>query len=147
MVNLALWLKRNGLRLDQVQTFLPSPMALASAMYHSGKNPLRRVSRSGEDVYIPKGGRVRRLHKALLRYHDPHNWPLIREALKRAGRMDLIGNGKRHLVPAWQPPGTGGMPEGTRRPGKVPHPLKPRTNPSRSGGKGKLSARTRGTRP
>jgi uncharacterized radical SAM protein YgiQ len=107
MLNLALWLKRNGFRLDQVQNFLPSPMAIASAMYHTGKNPLKRVRREGGEVTVPSGARVRRLHKALLRYHDPENWPLIRDALKRMGREDLIGNGKRHLVPTWQPKGTG----------------------------------------
>jgi uncharacterized radical SAM protein YgiQ len=107
MLNLALWLKRNGFRADQVQTFLPSPMATATAMYHAGRNPLRRVRRSGETVVVPKGLKVRRLHKAFLRYHDADNWPLLREALKRMGRADLIGNGKRHLVPAWQPQGTG----------------------------------------
>ncbi|HVC02940.1 MAG TPA: YgiQ family radical SAM protein [Steroidobacteraceae bacterium] len=103
MLELALWLKKNGFRADQVQAFLPSPMATATAMYHSGKNPLKRVSRTGENVVVPKGLKVRRLHKAFLRYHDPLNWPLLRDALKRMGRADLIGNGKQHLVPAYQP--------------------------------------------
>jgi hypothetical protein len=107
-------LKKNGFRADQVQAFLPSPMATATAMYHSGKNPLRRVTRASEEVVIPKGIKVRRLHKAFLRYHDPDNWPVLREALKRMGRADLIGNGKQHLIPAYQPlttrPGTGGHP-------------------------------------
>ena len=115
MLELALWLKKNGFRADQVQAFLPSPMATATAMYHSGKNPLRRVSRQSEDVIIPKGLKVRRLHKAFLRYHDANNWPMIREALRRMGRADLIGPGKNHLVPPWQPAGTGEKPEGTRR--------------------------------
>jgi uncharacterized radical SAM protein YgiQ len=103
MLELALWLKRNRFRLDQVQSFLPSPMALATAMYHTGKNPLARVDADSEEVYVPRGHRQRRLHKAFLRYHDPVNWPLLREALRRMGRADLIGNGNRHLVPAWQP--------------------------------------------
>lgn len=107
MLDLALWLKKNGFRADQVQAFLPSPMATATAMYHSGKNPLKRVSRSSEEVAIPKGIKVRRLHKAFLRYHDPENWPTLREALKRMGRADLIGNGKHHLIPAYQPVGSG----------------------------------------
>jgi uncharacterized radical SAM protein YgiQ len=118
MLELALWLKRNGFRADQVQTFLPSPMAVATAMYHSGKNPLRKVGRDSEEVAIPKGLKVRRLHKAFLRYHDPDNWPLLRDALQRMGRTDLIGNGKRHLVPAWQPKGTGGRGEGRRAPAR-----------------------------
>jgi uncharacterized radical SAM protein YgiQ len=103
MLDLAIWLKKNGFRADQVQAFLPSPMATATAMYHSGKNPLKRISRSSEEVVIPKGIKVRRLHKAFLRYHDPENWPVLREALKRMGRADLIGNGKHHLIPAYQP--------------------------------------------
>jgi len=114
MLELAVWLKANRYRADQVQAFLPSPMASATAMYHSGKNPLRRVGRNTEDVVVPKGLKVRRLHKAFLRYHDPHNWPMLRAALKRLGREDLIGNGKRHLVPNFQPAGTGGHAEGQR---------------------------------
>ena len=116
MLELALWLKRNGFRADQVQAFLPSPMATATAMWHSGKNPLHKVTRTSKDVYVPKTLRQRRLHKAFLRYHDANNWPLLREALRRMGRADLIGSGKRHLVPAWQPRGTGGQSEGARRP-------------------------------
>ena len=114
MLELALWLKRNGFRADQVQAFLPSPMASATAMYHSGKNPLKRVTRSSEEVTIPKGLRVRRLHKAFLRYHDPNNWPLLREALRRMGRADLIGSARHQLLPAYQPPGTGEQGEGRR---------------------------------
>ena len=108
MLNLALWLKRNGFRPDQVQAFLPTPLAIATAMYHTGRNPLRRVRRDGARVSVPLGIRQRRLHKAFLRYHDPENWPLLREALRNMGRADLIGNGKRHLVPAWQPGGPSG---------------------------------------
>lgn len=74
-----------------------------AAMYRSGKNTLRRVAHDGGDVSVPKGIKVRRLHKAFLRYHDPANWPVLREALRRLGRSDLIGNGKHHLIPAWQP--------------------------------------------
>jgi uncharacterized radical SAM protein YgiQ len=114
MLKLALWLKQNDFRLDQVQTFLPSPMALATAMYHSEQNPLRKIRRNGEKVLTAKGTRQRRIQKAFLRYHDAENWPLLREALKEMGRADLIGNGKRHLIPAWQPQGTGKKPEGVR---------------------------------
>ena len=104
MMNLALWLKRNGYRADQVQTFTPTPMSMATAMYYSGRNPLRPVRRTGGDrVETAKGLRQRRLHKAFLRYHDPENWPLLREALTRLGRADLIGSGAEHLVPRWQP--------------------------------------------
>jgi uncharacterized radical SAM protein YgiQ len=103
MLELALWLKRNGFRADQVQTFLPSPMASATAMYHSGKNPLRRVRRQGGDVAVPKGQGARRLHKAFLRWHDPDNWPLLRQALRNMGREDLIGGRPEQLVPYGQP--------------------------------------------
>lgn len=116
MMNLALWLKRNRYRADQVQTFLPSPMATATAMYHSGVNPLRGVRHgASEPVEAIKGLRQRRLHKAFLRYHDPDNWPVLREALKAMGRADLIGSRPDQLVPAHQPPGTGKA-AGTRRP-------------------------------
>jgi len=108
MMNLALWLKRNGFRADQVQTFLPSPMAISTAMYRSGVDPLRPVRRgASEPVNTVKNLKQRRLHKAFLRYHDADNWPLLRDALKRMGRADLIGPGKHHLVPNWQPAGTG----------------------------------------
>jgi uncharacterized radical SAM protein YgiQ len=107
MLHLAIWLKRYGFRADQVQTFYPGPMATATAMYHSGKNPLRKVTRTSEGVDIVRGERRRRLHKAFLRYHDPKNWPLLREALQAMGRADLIGNGKQHLVPRYQPASTG----------------------------------------
>ena len=107
MLALALWLKRNDFRLDQVQTFLPTPLALATTMYHTGKNPLHKVSAASEDVSVVRGGRQRRLHKAFLRYHDAENWPLLREALARMGRADLIGNGKKQLIPSFQPAGTG----------------------------------------
>ena len=117
MLELALWLKGNGFRADQVQAFLPSPMATATAMYHSGVNPLKKVTRNSEEVLVPKGLKVRRLHKAFLRYHDANNWPLLREALRNMGRADLIGNGKKHLVPSYQPAGTGGAPEGRRHHG------------------------------
>ncbi|MEE2781999.1 MAG: YgiQ family radical SAM protein [Pseudomonadota bacterium] len=107
MLELALWLKKNGFRTDQVQAFLPGPMATATAMYHSGIDLLRRVTTGSQPVYIPKGSRQRRLHKAYLRYHDADNWPLLRESLKELGREDLIGNTKHHLVPAYQPKGRG----------------------------------------
>jgi uncharacterized radical SAM protein YgiQ len=103
MLQLALWLKRNHYRADQVQAFLPSPMSTATAMYHSGRNPLRRISRHKagytERVFTPKRKKQRDLHKAFLRYHDPANWPVLRAALLAMGRADLIGTGEQHLVP------------------------------------------------
>jgi uncharacterized radical SAM protein YgiQ len=129
MLELALWLKRNGFRADQVQAFLPSPMATATAMYHSGRNPLKRLSRTGGEVRVPKGLKVRRLHKAFLRYHDAENWPVLREALRRMGRADLIGNGRHQLVPAYQPAGTAERAprQGTFRTQHTGLPRNPRT--------------------
>jgi uncharacterized radical SAM protein YgiQ len=127
MMNLALWLKRNGFRADQVQTFYPSPMATATAMYHTGLNPLKGIHRDErtEKVDVVRGERRRRLHKAFLRYHDPNNWPLLREALKAMGRADLIGNGKHHLVPAYQPVTDGGY-RAPRRANSTPPAAKAR---------------------
>ncbi|MCL8487842.1 MULTISPECIES: YgiQ family radical SAM protein [Bradyrhizobium] len=130
MMNLALWLKRNRYRADQVQTFLPSPMATATAMYHTGVNPLRGVRRGASDkVEAIKGLKQRRLHKAFLRYHDPDNWPVLRDALRAMGRSDLIGSRHDQLVPAHQPPGTGKAAT-TRR------PVRPEQRPQRFTTKG-----------
>jgi len=108
MLNLALWLKRNGFSADQVQGFYPSPMATATAMYHSGKNPLRKVTYKSDEVVSVKSPEKRKLHKALLRYHDPDNWEMLRIALREMGRADLIGDGESHLIPTKQPePGHG----------------------------------------
>jgi radical SAM superfamily enzyme YgiQ (UPF0313 family) len=148
MLNLAIWLKKNNFRLDQVQTFLPTPMALASTMYHTELNPLRKLTRDGEHVGAVRNGRQRKLHKAFLRYHDPANWPLLRETLKEMGRSDLIGNGKRHLIPAWQPAGTCGARDKTaktERPATAPS-VAPR--PLRTGGKPALQrTRPNGRKP
>jgi hypothetical protein len=117
MMNLAIWLKKNGFRADQVQTFYPSPMATATTMYHTGLNSLKGIHRDdrAEGVDIVRGEKRRRLHKAFLRYHDPNNWPLLREALKSMGRADLIGNGKQHLIPTWQPLTDGGYQSARRK--------------------------------
>jgi radical SAM superfamily enzyme YgiQ (UPF0313 family) len=123
MMNLALWLKKNKYRADQVQTFLPSPMATATAMYHTEVNPLKAVRHGASDpVRAVKGLKQRRLHKAFLRYHDPDNWPVLREALQRMGRGDLIGSREDQLVPERQPAGwvekAAGAPRPKQRPGR-----------------------------
>ena len=123
MMNLAVWLKRNGFKADQVQTFYPSPMATATAMYHTDLNTLKGISRQpgrSERVDIVRGEKRRRLHKAFLRWHDPNNWPLLREALKRMGRADLIGNGRHQLIPAYQPATDGGYQSGRRKNSTAP---------------------------
>ncbi|MDK9715089.1 MAG: YgiQ family radical SAM protein [Sulfuritalea sp.] len=149
MLELALWLKKNGFRLDQVQTFLPTPLAIATAMWHTEKNPLRKVTADSESVAVVRGGRQRKLQKAFLRYHDPANWPLLREALKAMGRSDLIGPGKRHLIPAWQPAGTATA-SAPHKPGQSAHvdkrPQKSALAGPRSGIPGRQSP-TRRTTP
>ncbi|MBT6922730.1 MAG: YgiQ family radical SAM protein [Candidatus Ruthia sp.] len=99
MLNLALWLKRNDFKPDQVQAFMPTPLAIASAMYHTELNPLKKITRHSESVKTPRSGQQRKLHKAFLRYHDPKNWDVLRRALKQMGRSDLIGNGEECLIP------------------------------------------------
>jgi uncharacterized radical SAM protein YgiQ len=99
MVNLALWLKRQGMKVDQVQTFYPSPMSLATAMYYSGKNPLKKVSYKSGRVSLVKQIEQRQLQKALLRYHDKTGWKMIRQALNQMGLQRLIGEGENQLVP------------------------------------------------
>ena len=104
MLNLSLWLKEHKFKPDQVQTFYPSPMALATAMYYSGRNPLEKVRYKSEKLNVVKDIDQRRLQKAFLRYHDEKNWPLLREALQSMGRKDLIGNGPKQLIPPAQAP-------------------------------------------
>ncbi len=140
MLNLALWLKQNNFRPDQVQAFLPTPLAIASAMYHTGLNPLKKLRRTGnETMTVVTKARQRRLHKAFLRYHDPKNWPLLRDTLKSMGRADLIGNGKRHLVPAWQPAEPGQPRRQKTRDAQRPS-AKPSATP-RPGGKRRTKAK------
>ncbi|WP_286834171.1 DUF3362 domain-containing protein, partial [Acinetobacter sp. UBA3132] len=90
-------------------------MATATTMYYTGKNPLAKVARYTENVDIVKGEKRRRLHKAFLRYHDPNNWPLLRDALREMGRQDLIGNSKQHLIPTYQPAGVDGQYQSARK--------------------------------
>jgi len=103
MLELALWLKKNDFRADQVQAFYPSPMATATAMFYTAKNPLKKVTYKSDMVESVKDPGQRKLHKAFLRYHDPNNWPLLREVLRKMGRTDLIGDGKHQLIPKDQP--------------------------------------------
>jgi len=126
MVKLALWLKRNKFRVDQVQTFYPSPMALATAMYHSGRNPLKKLSYKGERLSTAKDIKQRRLHKAFLRSHDEANWELLRDALKQMGRNDLVGDGEHQLIPA--APRTRSVAKRSRA-----NPRRSRSNPARGG--------------
>lgn len=117
MLNLALWLKHNGFKPDQVQAFTPTPMALATTMWHTGRNPLKKLARSSEKVEVIKDAYRRKLHKAFLRYHDAENWPLLREALVKMGRADLIGHGPQQLIP----PESGAARPGAAKSVRAPH--------------------------
>jgi len=94
MIELALWLKAEGYKPRQVQDFIPTPMSVAAAMYYTGVDPL-----DGQAVHVARGLREKKQQKALLLYWDPSHHELAREALREAGRTDLIGNGPEHLVP------------------------------------------------
>ncbi|MBN8440605.1 MAG: YgiQ family radical SAM protein [Thauera sp.] len=144
MLNLALWLKKHDFRLDQVQTFLPTPMAMATTMYHTRKNPLKKVSVDSEAVETARAGRIRKLHKAFLRWHDPENWPLLREGLTQMGRADLIGNGPHCLVPRQQP--ATAMQAAPRRPRDSARTASPGTSPRRREPPRSASARPKPTR-
>jgi uncharacterized radical SAM protein YgiQ len=100
MLNLSIWLKQKKFKPDQVQTFYPSPMSLATAMYYSERNPLKKVRYKSDKLSVCKDIDQRRLQKAFLRYHDEKNWPMLRQALHDLGRSDLIGDGDKHLIPA-----------------------------------------------
>ena len=148
MMNLAIWLKKNGFRADQVQTFYPSPMATATTMYHTNRNPLRKITRTSETVDIVRGDKRRRLHKAFLRYHDANNWPLLREALKSMGRADLIGNGKHHLIPTWQPLTDGSYTSARKKNSSVSaSPERVKASPVNSPVKGRLLTQHTGLPP
>jgi uncharacterized radical SAM protein YgiQ len=147
MMNLAIWLKKNGFRADQVQTFYPSPMATATTMYHTNRNPLRKITRTSETVDIVRGDKRRRLHKAFLRYHDANNWPLLREALKSMGRADLIGNGKHHLIPTWQPLTDGSYTSARKKNSSGGTSERTSATPSASPAKGRLLTQHTGLPP
>ncbi|MDO7675237.1 MAG: YgiQ family radical SAM protein [Reinekea forsetii] len=129
MVNLALWLKNQDMKVDQVQTFYPSPMSLGTAMYFSGKNPLKKVTYKSPRVNVVKKIEERQLQKALLRYHDKSGWHLIRDALQRMGLARLIGDGDHCLVPAEEKQSV------KRQPYKGVPKAKLATKPGRSGGR------------
>lgn len=118
MLNLSLWLKEHNFKPDQVQTFYPSPMALATAMYYSERNPLQKLRYKSDKLSVCKDIDQRRLQKAFLRYHDEKNWPQLREALHKLGRDDLIGRGPRHLIPPADSGAPGKRPGKTRKPGQ-----------------------------
>ena len=137
MLNLSLWLKEHDFKPDQVQTFYPSPMALATAMYYSERNPLQKLRYKSDKLSVCKDIDQRRLQKAFLRYHDEKNWSQLREALRKLGREDLIGRGPRHLIPPADPttPGRGSGKKRVKTVGKANN----RKGTGRAGNPGKRS--------
>ena len=93
-VLLAEYLRDNNIRPQQVQDFIPTPGSMSTCMYYTGRHPL-----TGEKVYVPRTSQEKRLQRALLQYFLPKNYALVREALRLIGREDLIGHGKKALVP------------------------------------------------
>ncbi len=124
-IELAIYLKKNGMRPRQVQDFIPTPMAIATTMFYTGTDPL-----SGEPVYSATDLREKRMMKALIFYWDPQHWPLAREALKKAGRGDLIGRAPHCLVPF----------------DDVPRPMAQTRPQARAGTRGRPPQKTRGPR-
>lgn len=99
MINLAVFLKRNGYKPDQVQDFIPAPLDVATTMYYTGIDPFTQ-----KPVYIAKGLRDRKMQRALMQFFKPENYFEVREALRQAGRTDLIGNDCDALIPSQPPP-------------------------------------------
>jgi uncharacterized radical SAM protein YgiQ len=98
MIDLALFLKHNGYRPDQVQDFIPAPFDIATCMYYTGIDPFTKQA-----VYVARQLRDRKLQRALMQFFKPENWFTVREALLQAGRQDLIGSGCDCLIPANPP--------------------------------------------
>jgi uncharacterized radical SAM protein YgiQ len=98
MIDLAVFLKQNSYRPDQVQDFIPSPFDIAACMYHTGLDPMTR-----QPVTVTKGLKSRRMQRALLQFFKPENWFEVRRALEQAGRQDLIGSGCDCLIPERPP--------------------------------------------
>ena len=92
-VDMALWLKKWGYSPEQVQDFYPTPGTISTVMYYTGINPM-----AGKSVHVTTDYREKQLQRALLQFSRPENANLVREALKKAGREDLIGNGSECLV-------------------------------------------------
>lgn len=122
MIELAVYLKKNGYRPRQVQDFIPAPMDIATCMYHTGLDP-----ETLEPVHSARSQNDRKIQRALLQYWKPENHALVKRALEKAGRMDLVGEGPKCLIP-------------TRAPSWKPGPASKETN----GGGYRSSARRRG---
>jgi uncharacterized radical SAM protein YgiQ len=98
MIDLAVFLKRNGYKPDQVQDFIPAPFDVATAMYYTGLDPFTK-----KPVHIARQLRDRKLQRALMQFFKPSNYFEVRDALREAGRQDLIGSGCDCLIPASPP--------------------------------------------
>ncbi|MBN2510072.1 MAG: YgiQ family radical SAM protein [Spirochaetales bacterium] len=102
-IDMALYLKKAGIRPQQVQDFYPTPGTLSTCMYYTGLDP-----RTMKPVHVPKGGREKRMQRALLQYGRPENYAIVRDALVKAGRTGLIGSGSGCLIPSYPGRSAGG---------------------------------------
>ena len=135
-VELALYLKKHGMRPRQIQDFIPTPMAVATTMFYTGIDPL-----TNEPVYTATDMREKRMMKALIFYWDEQHWPLAREALRKVGRTDLIGRAPHCLVPPDYGATAQKPLEGSVRPASGPRPQKPGApKPGANGRKVRFSA-------
>jgi uncharacterized radical SAM protein YgiQ len=139
MIDLALFLKRNGYRPDQVQDFIPAPFDIATCMYYTGIDPFSR-----QEVYVARQLRDRKLQRALMQFFKPENWSTVRQALIQAGRPDLIGSGCDCLIPA-QPPKE--AIEARRRRANDPDHYHTVANPAKGEKPGERGLPTKGYRP
>jgi uncharacterized radical SAM protein YgiQ len=139
MIDLALFLKRNGYRPDQVQDFIPAPFDIATCMYYTGIDPF-----TGQEVYVARGLKDRKMQRALMQFFKPENWFTVREALIQAGRQDLIGNGCDCLIPA-QPPKE--AIEARRRRANDPDHYHTVANPTKGEKRGERGVPHKGYRP
>ena len=124
-VKLAEYLRDLGYMPEQVQDFYPTPSTISTVMYYTGLDP-----RTMEPVYVPTNPHEKAMQRALIQYRDPKNYALVREALEKAGRQDLIGFGKECLIRPYPPKKDAGKPGGKQEAGKTAG-----KGPSRKGGK------------
>jgi radical SAM superfamily enzyme YgiQ (UPF0313 family) len=139
MIHLALFLKRQGYRPDQVQDFIPAPFDIATCMYYTGIDPFTK-----QEVYSARHLRDRKMQRALMQFFKPENYFEVRKALEQAGRTDLIGNGCDCLIPA-QPPKE--AVEARRRRANEPDHYHTVANPAKGEKPGERGLPTRGYRP
>ena len=152
-VTLAEYLRDTGHNPEQVQDFYPTPSTLSTVMYYTGLDP-----RTMETVYVPKNPHEKAMQRALMQYRDPKNYALVREALIKAGRADLIGFTPQCLIRPYPPKGVKGAPIDAKaaphggqtarmQESAAPKHESPRRASKPDAGKGKDTVRNNGSAP